>query len=72
MYPTYMLEVWLHGQWNEIGWRASTPRSSRDLTDHGAKLAASAPDQRYRIVALSPFIDGEPTVVHEFTAEAVR
>jgi hypothetical protein len=64
MYPTYVLQRWHRGIWNEIGWRASTPKSHRDLEKHGADLAAHG--GLYRLVRLSPHIGGDPDVVYVY------
>ena len=70
MYPTYTLQMWHRGIWNEIGWRASTPKSHVDLEKHAEELAAHDPDVPFRLVALSAFIGGEVTVVRSFNAVA--
>ena len=70
MYPMTLLEWWHDGRWCEIGWRASTPESTRDLREHGRKLAETG--GHYRLVHPSIYAgDHPPTVVHVY-AEATH
>jgi hypothetical protein len=66
MYPTYILQELWQGEWHEIGWRASTPKSRDALEEHGQKLADSG--SLVRLALLSLFRDGEPTVVRTYVA----
>lgn len=64
MWTTTLLEWWHEGQWREIGWRASDPKSADDLREHGRKLAASG--GFYRLVEPSVYAGHPPTVIHEY------
>lgn len=63
MIAPLILQWWFAGAWHEIGWRATTPRSRADLTEHGRLLAAAG--DRYRLVTptLTPGVD---EVVHVY------
>lgn len=56
MYPTYILLWWHDDAWREIGWRASDPKSYRDLVKHAEKMSRDG--DSYRIVTRSVYADG--------------
>lgn len=64
MYPTYFLQWWAGGTWNEIAWRASTPGSLEDLRKHAEDLAQDG--GWYQLVCASVFAAGPPTVVEQW------
>lgn len=68
MIPTTILEWFHNGEWREIGWRASTPKSVADLREHGAWLAQGG--GWYRLVQPNVYRDAPPVVVHTYAVAA--